>query len=214
MRKAERPGFNIYIGCWSVRQWVQFIALVSVVAFLVGFVNQKLEREENSTTVPQVLSPGKVAKTTEVPSRVDFTGKVVEVVDGDTLAVLRNGGRRSIRLSGIDAPELEQPYGPEARRLVRGMVLYERVGIIIRSEDGYGRIVADIVLPTGSILNEQIIEAGLAWWYRDFSNDPRLGELEAIARDQRRGLWRDPDPVSPWQYRRESGARSRLHSSR
>ena len=67
--------------------------------------------------------------------------------------------------------------------------------------DRYGRRLAEVFLPDGRSLNQELIRAGLAWWFRKYSKELRLGELERQARVAQRGLWVDPRPVPPWEWR-------------
>ena len=74
--------------------------------------------------------------------------------------------------------------------------------------DRYGRLMADIVLPDGKSLNQELVRAGLAWWYRRYAPGNRtLARLEDEAREARRGLWADEEPVAPWVWRRRKAAR-------
>ena len=66
--------------------------------------------------------------------------------------------------------------------------------------DLYGRTLAEVLLPDGRSLNQELIKAGLAWWFRKYSKDLQLGELERQARVAKRGLWVDPHPVPPWEW--------------
>lgn len=68
--------------------------------------------------------------------------------------------------------------------------------------DKYGRTVADVILPDGRVLNRELVSAGLAWWYRRYSQDKSLRQLEEQARSAKRGLWADPNPIPPWCYRK------------
>jgi endonuclease YncB( thermonuclease family) len=61
-----------------------------------------------------------------------------------------------------------------------------------------------VVLPDGRNLNRELVQAGLAWWYRKYAPDDReLEKLEAEARSAKRGLWQDPNPVPPWEFRKK-----------
>lgn len=63
------------------------------------------------------------------------------------------------------------------------------------------RTIGDVTLPDGRILNQELIRAGLAWWYEKYSKDTALRDLEEEARHAKRGLWIYPDPVAPWEWR-------------
>jgi endonuclease YncB( thermonuclease family) len=135
------------------------------------------------------------------PARADFRGRVVAVVDGDTVDVLRGGQPARIRLAGIDCPEKAQPYGARARQATAALAFGAEVRVIERERDRYGRTVGEVVLGDGRSLNRELVRQGWAWWYRRYSQDRALGDLEIVARMERRGLWVDPQPVPPWEWR-------------
>jgi endonuclease YncB( thermonuclease family) len=72
----------------------------------------------------------------------------------------------------------------------------------VRGRDRYGRTIGDVFLPDGRHLNQELVRAGYAWWYRRYSADQRLAALEGEARAARRGLWTDPNPQPPWEWRK------------
>jgi micrococcal nuclease len=107
-----------------------------------------------------------------------------------------------IRLAEIDCPEKAQPFGDKARRFTAELAAGKVVTVKVKTVDRYGRTVAEVILPDGRSLNAEILKAGLAWWYRDYSTDEHLGALETEAKSARRGLWVDADPTPPWVFRR------------
>jgi endonuclease YncB( thermonuclease family) len=133
---------------------------------------------------------------------IDFVGKVIGVTDGDTLTVLREGRPERIRLVGIDAPEHGQPFGTRAKQAASALAFGEEVTVRTIGHDRYGRTLGEVVLPDGRLLNHELVRQGFAWWYRHYSSDQRLATLEAEARTARRGLWADPEPIPPWEWRR------------
>lgn len=133
-----------------------------------------------------------------------FDGRVVKVLDGDTIEVLLSEKTTvRVRLAGIDAPERGQPFSRMATQAVRDMAAEKTVRIETQSKDWYGRTIGDVFLSDGRSLNRELVHLGLAWQYRRYSNDQELTALEAEARKARRGLWSEPDPTPPWQRRRE-----------
>lgn len=133
-----------------------------------------------------------------------WTGLVVSIHDGDTITVLRGREQVKVRLDGIDCPERAQPYGNRAQQKTAELALQRKVTVIATSKDRYGRTLATIILPGGRALNEELLRAGLAWWYRKYAPRKRTLELlEEAARDARLGLWADPDPTPPWLWRKE-----------
>jgi len=134
-----------------------------------------------------------------------YAAKVVGVTDGDTITVRREGHpTERVRVHGIDTPEHGQPYGTRAKQFTSQLVFGQTVTIRVRDRDRYGRTVADVVLSDGRDLGQELVRAGLAWWYRKYSTDRRLEALEAKARQAKRGLWSELNPVPPWEWRRRN----------
>ncbi|MFA7692846.1 MAG: thermonuclease family protein [Candidatus Hydrogenedentales bacterium] len=133
----------------------------------------------------------------------EFKGRVVGVADGDTISVLRDGKAVRIRLWGIDTPEKKQAYGTRAKQFTSDACFQKVVLIRIRDIDRYQRLVAEVVLPDGRQLNRELIRAGLAWWYEHYArNEEEFKSLQAQAQAQKLGLWKDKNPVAPWDFRR------------
>ncbi len=115
---------------------------------------------------------------------------------------MHDGKPVKVRLAGIDAPEKKQAYGMAAKESTAGWVAGEIVTVRVKDIDRYGRTVGEVILLDGRSLNRELINAGLAWWYRKYSEDETLGALEQVAREKRVGLWQDKLPVPPWDFRR------------
>lgn len=138
-----------------------------------------------------------------------LSGQVVRVADGDTITILPPGRQQvRIRLAEIDAPEKKQAFGQRAKDFTSSLVAGRVVSVQVRDLDRYGRVVGEVFLPDGRSVNRLLVENGFAWWYRQYSRDMSLGELEAKAKAERRGLWRDPNPMPPWEWRRQKRGRN------
>lgn len=132
-----------------------------------------------------------------------FTGKVVGITDGDTLTVMHDGRAQAVRLHGIDAPERKQAYSARARQMLGDLTYGKTVKINITGQDRYGRTLGEVILPDGRNVNHELVRAGLAWWYRKYApRERRIEALEMEAREARRGLWEEEDPVPPWEFRK------------
>jgi endonuclease YncB( thermonuclease family) len=118
-----------------------------------------------------------------------FAGRVLDVTDGDTVIVARGRGQVTVRLFGIDAPEGTQPFGREAAAMLSQRVLGKVVDVDMKDVDVYGRLVATISIDSRDI-GEELVRAGAAWHYVQYSNDPRLAAAQREARAARRGLWK------------------------
>lgn len=133
----------------------------------------------------------------------DFTGKVIGIADGDTIKVLNESKDTiKIRLYGIDCPESKQAFGTVAKKFTGDAVFGKEVTVKVMAKDRYGRTVAMIYHDGGKCLNYEIVEAGLGWCYQQFNKDPKIEELEGKARALKIGLWKDPAPIAPWEFRK------------
>jgi len=127
-----------------------------------------------------------------------FSGKVVEVLEADTLELLVSGVFVKIRLANIDAPEVTQPFGWQAKRFTSNQVSGKVVTIRVTDHDRYGRMRGNVLLTNGRSLNRELLRAGLAWWIFSYSSDAALEGLEKKAKLKKRGLWEDEHPLAPW----------------
>lgn len=131
-------------------------------------------------------------------------GIVVKVIDGDSIKVLVDGIVKEVRLYGIDTPEYRQPYSNKAKQLTKRLADKQLVTIVTKDIDRYGRTVG-IVFSRGKMVNRELVREGLAWFYQRYCLEhPLCGELkrlEAEARALQRGLWKDNNPVAPWDWK-------------
>jgi micrococcal nuclease len=129
-----------------------------------------------------------------------FTGRVVSVADGDTIGVIRDGYATPVRLDGIDCPESGQPFSQRARRRVAELALRKVAEVRVKTTDVHQRLVARVRVD-GVDLSTTLVREGLAWHYLRYSSDPALAAAEAAARAARVGIWSEPNPVAPWDWR-------------
>lgn len=137
-----------------------------------------------------------------------WPGDVLTVHDGDTVRVQpADGAAVSIRVYGVDCPELGQPYGAEARNMTAHLLNGRQVEIIpAQTRKSYRREVAGVVLLDDMIvLQDALISAGLAWVDNRFCRMAVCDlwrQHQADAKAARRGLWADDNPIPPWTWRR------------
>lgn len=133
-----------------------------------------------------------------------YIARVIDVIDGDNIAVLKDGKRENIRLYGIDAPELDQPYGEESKAFLHSRFFDKRVIVYELEMDRYNRPVALVIevgMDTAYDAGMEQVSHGLAWAYRHYSD---LYEQEdSAAQLQEIGLWRDKNPTPPWEHRKQ-----------
>ncbi len=128
--------------------------------------------------------------------------KVMAVIDGDTLAVADSMDQPyTLGLRGVDAPERDQPFGPEAARCLESMIggKVVRLGDDVRERDG--QFVTEVYYSAESV-PLVLVERGCAWWDKSATPyDFEMGSSEERARRYRRGLWQADAPVPPWDWR-------------
>ena len=149
------------------------------------------------------LAATAIALAISLSASADFTGKVVAVADGDSITVLRMRDQVKVRLVEIDAPERAQPYGNRSKQALTGLVRGQEVLVVEHGKDRYQRTLGRVYRGDLDVNAEQVRQ-GMAWVFRRYATDTSLFPIEAEARESRRGLWRDPQAVPPWEWRRES----------
>jgi len=111
-----------------------------------------------------------------------------------------------IRLQGIDCPEKGQAYGNRAKGATSDLTFAQIVTVESHGQDKYKRTIGDVFLSDGTNVNRELVAQGWCWWYRKYApEDLVLGGLEAAARLAKKGLWADPSPIPPWEYRKARG---------
>jgi micrococcal nuclease len=132
--------------------------------------------------------------------------KVTKVYDGDTITVSGEGKELKVRFYGIDTPEITQWYGQNAKQFTSSQVLGKTAWIDSIDIDRYGRTVA-LVSVGDLVINRLLVEYGYAWVYDRYCKKPFCSEwkqLEEEARKAKRGLWKNPNVIPPWEYRQPS----------
>nr|DAO42522.1 MAG TPA: nuclease-like protein [Caudoviricetes sp.] len=128
-----------------------------------------------------------------------LSGKVVSIHDGDTITILQGKQQIKVRLFGIDAPELEQPYGKKSKQFLANLIAGEVVEVEPKGKDRYKRTLG-IIYFKGQDINAQMVLNGYAWAYVKYSRI--YVNQEKLARENKRGLWQSSDPTPPWEWRK------------
>jgi endonuclease YncB( thermonuclease family) len=135
----------------------------------------------------------------------EFTAKVVAIKDGDSIEVLYEGKTLSIRLADVDCPETRksQPYGRTAKKFTSSLCFGQMVKVQHRNKfDKYKRLIATIINAQNKNVNKELVIAGLAWHFKQYSSNTEIAKLEITARVNKVGLWKDAYPVAPWAWRK------------
>ena len=173
-----------------------------VLALLAMALTQPLDaRSKERRKKPSSLPSKPVVQVVE-----RFSGTVTHVSDGDTCDVeIAPGQTLRIRIYGIDAPELAQPFGKESLKYVERRIQRKKVTIEKFYDDQYGRCVGRVIF-RGADLALELLREGIVWHYVKYCDDPAYAKAERVARDAQKGLWkRSPsgeEPIPPWEYRK------------
>lgn len=139
------------------------------------------------------------------------------VSDGDTVKVLdASNTQYKIRLMGIDAPEKKQAFGNKSKENLSDLVFNKQVTVEYSKQDKYGRTVGRILV-NGVDANLEQVKAGLAWHYKQYQREQSVGDRAAYAQAEEQarsahlGLWADPDPTPPWDWRHKRKATVKSH---
>ena len=139
--------------------------------------------------------------TPKTPAANIIEGKAVGVADGDTVTVLdSSNNQHKIRLEAIDAPESHQPFGTKSKQALSDKVFGKTVKVEWTEKDRYRRTLGHIFIDDRWI-NQEMIEEGWAWHYKQYSDDEHLAKLELTARAKKVGLWADKNAIAPWDFR-------------
>ncbi|EBL7509829.1 micrococcal nuclease [Salmonella enterica subsp. enterica] len=131
----------------------------------------------------------------------EIQGKVIRVLDGDTIDVLQDKKPVRIRLANIDAPEKKQAYGRWSLNQLKSLIAAQPVTVTYTQTDRYGRIIGRVFTTNGIEASHFMVKSGAAWVYERYNTDKALPALQREAQTQRRGLWTNQNPVPPWEWR-------------
>jgi micrococcal nuclease len=131
-----------------------------------------------------------------------LTGTVVGVHDGDTLRMLSGRTTIKVRLYGIDAPELGQPFSRASREKLSALTFGRTIRLVPHGKDVFGRQLADVILDDGTNVNHEMVRSGMAYYFRRYARSEDLERCENDARRARRGVWSVDNLTPPWEYRK------------
>jgi endonuclease YncB( thermonuclease family) len=140
--------------------------------------------------------------------KVNFSGKIIGISDGDTYKILYEKKSLTIRLAHIDCPEKRggQPFGKAAKQKASDICFGKTVNIVHNGFDRNKRIIAEVYLENKDCVNLLMVQMGYAWHYKEYSKNSTYAEAENIARKAQIGLWADANPIPPWVFRKTKAA--------
>jgi endonuclease YncB( thermonuclease family) len=201
--------FGVDIPQWQETATARFSVISESVS--VYFTNEFTPPEDTSIRRDTSLAEDVQAITDELPDITRLIqdlkpaikirkGKVTQVIDGDTIEFKEEQGRYKVRLTEIDAPESDQPWGQAAKNALTGKIHRKDIEIHDEGIDRYGRLLGRIYFEDRDISQELVAE-GHAWVYREYMSDPFLLKDELAARQANLGLWQLGSAVPPWDWR-------------
>ena len=180
--------------------WVMWLTGLFALAACAVFAFVMIKHKR---VTPDVLPPKTSTNRSQTNASATGEFNVVRVHDGDTITLVGADGLEiSVRLRGIDAPELGQPYGFEAKQALQELFKTGTVSVSQTKKGKYGRYVADVYLGD-SWINQTMVDEGHAWCDQVNSSNRQLYSAEQEAKAQRKGLWALPAPEPPWIWRAE-----------
>ena len=150
------------------------------------------------------INKGTSAVESSSEGKLILTAKVIGIVDGDTVDILYHDLPLRIRMEHIDAPEKRgnQPYGTKSKLMMSKLCFGQTVKLLTEGEfDLGGRLIAVIINEDGVNVNKEMVKQGYAWHFKKYSNEMSYDVLEMEARNNKRGLWQDKNPIAPWDFR-------------
>lgn len=130
------------------------------------------------------------------------SGKVISIIDGDTYdALLPSNKTIRVRMEGIDAPEKGMPFYQKSKKYLSSLCFNKQVKIKITGTDNYDRFLAYAYLEDSKELSQEMIKAGYAWHFKKYNSDTVLSNLEIEAKNLKKGLWSEENPMAPWTNR-------------
>ncbi|MGB5986283.1 MAG: thermonuclease family protein [Desulfobacterales bacterium] len=131
-----------------------------------------------------------------------FEACCIQVIDGDTFIIrTADHTEQRVRLHGVDSPEIDQPFGLKARQFTAQHLLDQWVTLQRVTEDAQQVPLVKVFI-SDTLFNHTIVAAGYAWRYTRYLSSPQIAVLEHQARKSRQGLWLEPHPTPPWEWRR------------
>jgi len=137
-----------------------------------------------------------------------FSAKVISITDGDTVDVIGpDNFTYAVRLAGIDAPEHDQAFGAQSTQHLARLISGKSVNLNCENERSYGRLICKILLPSGEDADLDQVKDGMAWHYKQYQDEQSpedralYASAECAAMKVKIGLWSDPNPVQPQDFR-------------
>ena len=146
-----------------------------------------------------------VKQTSRTDITCDYYVTVLKIVDGDTFIGLTIDSRKVLfRLQGVDAPEKDQPFSEKSKKKLKKLIGGKLIGIKVQENSENGRSMVRAYTPKGKDVSAEMLKSGLAWHLKNYDNSVIYSQLENEARKIGKRLWSEVNPISPWDFRKNS----------
>lgn len=152
----------------------------------------------NGSFLATIFLAGFSSAQTTAPATL--TGRVIGITDGDTISVLVDGKPLKVRLDGIDAPEMGQPLGKDAKARLSDLCFGKDCKLIVAGTDRYGRTLVKVGVGS-DYANRDMLTHGMAWHFVRYNRDPVLAQAQLDAMRAKRGVWGHDSSIPPWDWR-------------
>lgn len=196
--------FHFLSGCSGCSKSGRKIVTNNTKLELVDRENEDKNNSENSVDLSITNSVKEIEDADNIKISIgdDVYGIVFSIVDGDTYDILIEDNKKiRIRMEGIDAPETGMPFSQVSKNYLGKLCFNKNVKVNVTDLDNK-RYIGFSYLDDGTELSHEMIRAGLAWHFTKYNTDKDLAKLEIEARDAKIGLWKDNNPMPPWENRR------------
>jgi endonuclease YncB( thermonuclease family) len=130
-----------------------------------------------------------------------ITGRAIRILDGDTFEILVNDkATYKIRLTDIDAPEKKQDFGTASKQQLATYIFGREVKVVYDKLDRNQRILGHVYCQN-EYINLKMVTTGMAWHFKKYSTDATFALAQQQARKAKKGLWIQPNPIAPWDFR-------------
>ena len=129
--------------------------------------------------------------------------EVAWVVDGDTVHATKNGKLYKIRLTEIDAPERDQPFGKQSTDNLKVFLRKGFIDVDLKGQDIYKRYLGRIYVD-GKDINKKMVSTGSAWVYDKYVTDKSFYIEQKKAQNNKLGIWADEEAMPPWEWRQRN----------
>lgn len=173
----------------SLAKTVYLFSFLPVIGYLIG----------NAMIGDKMPPPAKTKPTDQIPAETKC--KVVAILDGDTFNCLTAENKQiKVRLKEIDAPEKKQDFGQASKQALSSLIYSQQVTVKAKATDKYGRYLGEVFVNDKNV-NKLMVYNGFAWAYREYLDDQDYLRLQELAKQQKLGLWQQPNPIYPSDFR-------------